>query len=106
MRTVPGGDLKSMARTRRSLLRVRVPPNRRAEDLVRYLDARELDAAKAPEDETVLLHVGSEPEQSRLAVVVALEAWAATRRAEPVVVDAGGAEHVVRPHPDAAAEPW
>ena len=87
-----------------SLLRIAVPDDHRAEDLVHYLDERELEAAKDPEAEIVLLRLTEEAQQSPLAVVVALEEWMQARDADALLVRLDGVSHRLQPHRQAAEE--
>ena len=87
-----------------TLLRIAVPEAHRAEDLVHYLDERELEAAKDPEAEIVLLRLTEEPDQSPLAVVVALEEWMQARDADAMVVRLDGTSHRLQPHRHATEE--
>jgi hypothetical protein len=69
-----------------------------AEQLVHYLDERGLDSAKRLDCDDVVVEVNGAPEQSSLAIVVALEGWLTGRPQEAAVLRVHGRRHSLRPH--------
>lgn len=73
-----------------------------AEQLVRYLERRELDSAKRVECNDVAIALPDAPGHSRLAVLVALEGWLIRKRRALLVLRLGRRRYRLHPHPDAA----
>lgn len=73
-----------------------------AEQLVRYLDERELDSAKRVDCDDVVVRMTDEPGESRLAVLVALEGWLARHRDAFLFVRVNRRRHRLRPRADVA----
>jgi hypothetical protein len=72
-----------------------------AEQLVRYLDEREVESAKRVDCDDVVIRMSDEPRESRFAVLVALEGWLARQRRPLLVLREGRRRHRLRPYPDA-----